>query len=293
MPTVHANGIDIWYDLQGPSGKGGPTFALSHGWLGPTDGWPPWVYDLTQHVRLLVYDVRGHGQTSAPEDPEAYSMPQYAADLRALLDALDIEQAHIGGCSQGGMISTQFAVDYPERTRSLIISDSTAGNGLDEGPGGAWERQLRQAFELMELLAVSEGLPALCERRIAYDMENDPHYYDHPEPAEERQARDRQRYAELSLHAFIGTNRAVRNRPDLTARVRELRMPTLVMVGEWDPFLPCAERDHQLIEGSRFVLVRRSGHGIDRWRPEVWAPTIAGFIADVEAGREVAGEYEL
>ncbi len=69
-------------------------------------------------------------------------------------------------------------------------------------------------------------------------------------------------------------------------------MPALVMVGEWDGFLPCAERDHQLIEGSRFVLVRRSGHSIDRWRPDVWAPTIAQFIADVEAGRDVAGELE-
>lgn len=289
MPTVHANDIEIWYELRGR----GPTLALNHGWLGPTDGWPPWVFDLADHVRLLVYDVRGHGRTTAPEEPDAYSMPQYAADLRALLDALDIERAHIAGVSQGGMIAAQFAVDFPERTRSLVISDSAAGNGLDEGPGGAWERMLRDAFEAMEHIAVKEGLPALCERRIAYDVANDPHYLDHPEPPEERQARDRKRYAELSLHAFIGTNRAVRNRPDLTARVRELHVPALIMVGEWDGFLPCAERDHRLIDRSRFVLVRRSGHGIDRWRPDVWTPTIAQLVADVEAGREVAGELEL
>jgi 3-oxoadipate enol-lactonase len=297
MPTIHANAIDIWYDFdtsEPASGAGGagPVIALTHGWLGPTAGWPSWVYDLREHARLLVYDVRGQGKTTAPEDLATYSMPQYAADLRALLDAIEIERAHIVGVSQGGMIAAQFAVDYPERTRSLVISDSTAGNGLDEGPGGAWERQLRDAFELMEGLAKKEGLPALCERRLAYDVANDPHYYEHPESAEERQARDRAIYATLNLDTYIGTNRAIRNRPDLAVRIRGLHMPALVMVGEWDSFLPCAERDHRLIEGSRFVLVRRSGHSIDRWRPDVWAPTIAQFIADVEAGRDVAGELE-
>ena len=158
MPTIHANGIDIWYELQGA----GPALALNHGWLGPTDGWPPNVYDLRRGTRLLVYDVRGHGKTTAPEDADAYSMPQYTADLRALLDALDIERAHIAGVSQGGMIAAQFAVDYPERTRSLIVCDSTCGNGLDEGPGGAWERTLSSGFEAMEHIAVQDGLPALC-----------------------------------------------------------------------------------------------------------------------------------
>jgi 3-oxoadipate enol-lactonase len=297
MPTVRANDIDIWYDFDTPEpdsggGGAGPVIALNHGWLGPTSGWPPGVYDLREHGRLLVYDVRGQGKTTAPEDLEVYSMPQYAADLRALLDALDIEQAHIVGVSQGGMIASQFAVDYPERTRSLVISDSTAGNGLDEGPGGAWERRLREGLEIMEGMANQEGLPALIERRIAYDREHDPRYFDFPEPLDVREGRDRALYAKLSMHAYIGTNHAIRTRPDLTARIRELHMPVLVMAGEWDDFLPCAQRDHRLIEGSRFLLVRRSGHSIDRWRPDVWAPTIAQFIADVEGGRDVAGELE-
>jgi pimeloyl-ACP methyl ester carboxylesterase len=289
MPLVHANGIDIWYELRGTSG---PLLVLSHGWMGPTEFWPDSVFELERHVRLLVYDVRGHGRTTGPEDPDAYSVPTYARDLHALLDALDIQQAHIAGVSQGGMISAQFVCDFPERTRSLLLCDSTAGNGLDEGPGGEWERAFQGYLELMEQIALSEGLMGLCERRIAYDARNDAHYHDHPEPAAARQARDRERYARMPLHAYIGTNRALRFRPDLTALIRELQAPALVMMGEWDDFRPCAERDHQLIEGSRFILVRRSGHGIDRWRPDVFVPQIARFVADVEAGRDVAGELE-
>jgi 3-oxoadipate enol-lactonase len=297
MPTIHGNGIDIWYDVgasQPASGGAGagPVIALNHGWRGPTADWPPNVFALRDHARLLTYDVRGHGKTAAPEDIDSYSMPQYAADLRALLDAIEIEQAHIVGVSQGGMIAAQFAVDYPERTRSLVISDSTAGNGLDEGPGGAWERELGRGLEIMEGLARSEGLAALAERRIAYDRANDPRYFEFPEPLDTREARDRASYTNMSMAAFTGTARAIRTRPDLTARVRGLQMPVLIMAGDRDDFFPCAERDHQLIEGSRFVRVRRSGHSTDRWRPDVWAPTIAQFIADVEAGRDVAGESE-
>jgi pimeloyl-ACP methyl ester carboxylesterase len=237
--------------------------------------------------------VRGHGQTTAPEDLDSYTMPQYAADLRALLDALDVEQAHIVGVSQGGMIAAQFACDYPERTRSLVISDSTAGNGADEGAGGAWERTMAKNLELMEQMARKSGLPALAERRIAYDREHDPHYLDFPEPLETRDARDRASYVNMSLAAFIGTDRAIRNRPDNTMRIRSLHMPVLIMTGEQDDFRPCGERDHKLIQGSRFVLAQGAGHSIDRWRPDIFVPQIARFIADVEAGLDVAGELEL
>jgi len=292
MPTVRANGIDIWYDLRGDAAK--PLLVLNHGWLGPTEDWPPGVLEgLERQVRLLVYDVRGHGRTTAPEDPDVYSLPAYAQDLRGLLDSLAIDRAHIAGVSQGGMIAAQFAVDFPERTRSLVISDSTAGNGLDEGPGGAWERGLRDGFERMERIAVTDGLPTLCEQRIAYEVANEPHYHDHPEPAEVRQARDRERYARLSLNVYLGTNRAIRNRPDLTARIRQLQMPALVLTTEWDGFRPCGERDHGLIEGSRFVLVRRAAHSSPSWRPDVFVGAVTDFVADVEAGREVAGDIEL
>jgi pimeloyl-ACP methyl ester carboxylesterase len=289
MPTIHANGIDIYFETQG----NGPWIVLNHGWRGPSADWQPNALSLREQGRLLLYDVRGHGKTTAPEDIESYSMPQYAADLRALLDALEITQAHIVGVSQGGMIAVQFACDYPERTRSLVVSDSTAGNGGDEGPGGEWERKMQRALEAMEHIAREEGLAALAEKRMAYDRANDPRYFDFPEALETREARDRASYTNMSLAAFIGTARAIGRRPDNTGRVRELRMPVLIMTGEHDDFRPCGERDHKLITGSRFVLAKGSGHSIDRWRPDIWAPQVAGFVADVEAGRDVAGEFEL
>jgi pimeloyl-ACP methyl ester carboxylesterase len=292
MPPVRANGIEIWYDILGPAGA--PVLALSHGWLGPTEYWPPGVLDrLAERLRVLVYDVRGHGKTTAPEDVGTYSMPAYAADLAAVLDAAGIERAHIGGVSQGGMISAQFAVDFPHRTRSLLICDSTAGNGLDEGAGGEWERGLQAYCSWMIEYAREHGTAALAEERIRQGRENDPHYFEFPVPQEQREARDRERHARMSPHAFEGTCSAIRDRPDLTGRLRELSVPVLVVGGEWDNFYPCSERDHRLIEGSRFVRVERCGHASPDWRPNAFDRAVGKFIADVEAGREAAGEQTL
>jgi pimeloyl-ACP methyl ester carboxylesterase len=289
MATIRLNDIDIWYELRG---DGSETLVLNHGWLGPTERWPPEVSRFSDDYRVLVYDVRGQGKTSLPAGLDDYSMPQYAADLRSLMDALDIERAHIVGVSQGGMITAQFVCDYPDRAKTVVISDGTAGNGLDEGAGGEWERTMQRSLARAEKYAQRDGLVHFLERKIAYERANDQHYFDNPEAPEIRETRDRALYGRLHINAYVGTNRAIRNRPDLTARIRELTMPALVIVGEWDDFRPCAERDHRLIEGSRFILARRSAHSVDRWRPDIWAPAILEFLSDVDAGRAVPGEFE-
>ncbi|MGB2695501.1 MAG: alpha/beta hydrolase [Dehalococcoidia bacterium] len=290
MPTVHANGIDIWYEVRGS----GPTLALSHGWLGPTEDWPPGVLEgLTQHLRVLVYDVRGHGHTSAPDDVAAYALPTYAQDLGALLDALDLDRVHIGGVSQGGMISAQFVADHPERARSLLLCDTSAGNGADEGPAGEFERAMQGYLEQLEQIATSMSMAELATFRDGLNRENDPHYFDYPVSPEERLAKNRRQHERMSVAGFVGTARAIRTRPDVSARIRALELPALVVGGEWDGFYPCSERDHALLAGSRFVRALRCGHASPDWRPEVFIASVTQFIADVEAGRDVAAELEL
>src|SRR5688572_25882973 len=112
MPTAHANGIDIWYERLGPDD--GTPLLLPHGFAGPSAQWRPEVLPLAEKRPLVLYDVRGHHRTTVPDDPSEYSLPTLAADLAALLRAIGIERAHVGGVSMGGMISAQFAVDYSE-----------------------------------------------------------------------------------------------------------------------------------------------------------------------------------
>jgi 3-oxoadipate enol-lactonase len=281
MPTVSANGIEIYYELWG----GGPPLVMAHGFCGCTDEWRALVLPLAKRRRLLLYDVRGHGRSSAPEDPALYSMPIFAADQAALMRALGIERAHVGGGSMGGMIAAQFAVDHPQMLSSLLLCDTTCGNGSDPGAAGQFESFLVEAFTQMEEVAVKDGFRELARRELEWSRENDPHFDERPEPEEV----GLRRLEQMRPAGYVGANRAIRQRPDLLARLGEIRAPTLVLVGEWDGFLPCSRLAHERIAGSRLALIERSPHGTPTWRPEGFRKAILDFLDDTEAGRSVAG----
>ncbi len=138
MPDVsRPGGVSISYEVHGAAHEGRP-LVLAHGFGASTDMWWPQVEPLSRSHRLILWDARGHGRSSLPRDPEAYSMALFAADLRAVLqDAGGAESAVIGGMSFGGQIALQYAVDYPESTRALILSDS--GPSGPRGPVDANE----------------------------------------------------------------------------------------------------------------------------------------------------------
>jgi pimeloyl-ACP methyl ester carboxylesterase len=282
MRKVRVVAVDLAYTVIGE----GPLLVLSHGFAGPTADWPPVILDLAERCSLLLYDVRGHGRSSAPEDPEAYSMPIFARDLAGLLDAVGIERAHIGGVSMGGMITAQFAADFPERCRSILLMDTTAGNDTGEGPAAAWEAQLREVFGQMEHIVRTYGMRELIERQIAWSREHDPLWKIDPQ-AEEKA---RRRLSHMTAAGFAGAARAIRLRPHLLPRLRNVTVPALVLAGEDDWFFPCARQAYEALPNARFVHVRHAGHAVISYRPEVFLETVTAFIADVEAGRDVRGE---
>ena len=133
MPHVELpSGIRIRYDERGP--RDGRPLVLAHGFSVGLEMWFPQMHVLSQQYRLICWDARGHGGSSAPAEIESYTMPALASDLRGLLEALDaVDGAVVGGMSFGGQIVTQYAVDHPEDTYALIVSDSTT-RGSDSPP---------------------------------------------------------------------------------------------------------------------------------------------------------------
>jgi pimeloyl-ACP methyl ester carboxylesterase len=123
VPTVTTpEGINIRYEEFGS----GRPLVLAHGFGVSHDMWWPQVDALSRQYRLITWDARGHGASSAPRNPESYSMPALAGDLRALLEELGaVEGAIIGGMSFGGQIALQYTVDHPKDVHALILSDST------------------------------------------------------------------------------------------------------------------------------------------------------------------------
>jgi 3-oxoadipate enol-lactonase len=215
-------------------------------------------------------------------------VPTFAADLAALLGALGIEKAHVCGVSMGGMIVAQFAVDYPAMCESVAIIDSTCGNGFDDGPGGDWERRLVTGVGALSHMVTKYGLRETVSREWEYKMANDPHVRVSPYSLEE----DLRRIDAMTVAGYLGAARAMATRPDLTERIASIDAPVLFMIGAWDDFLACAQRDHALVPGSRLVLREECGHGT-RWRLETFHQELASFLADVESGRPVAGERRV
>lgn len=122
MPIAQTNGIQIYYETHGT----GDALMLISGTGGTCDSWRPYqVPAFSQHYQVIIFDHRGVGRSDKPDEP--YSTRGFAADAVALLDALDIERAHIMGQSMGGRVAQWIALDFSKRVRSLILSSSGSG----------------------------------------------------------------------------------------------------------------------------------------------------------------------
>jgi 3-oxoadipate enol-lactonase len=120
MKTVHANGIDIRYDIQGS----GPWLTLSHSLATDLGMWDDQMAALTERFKVLRFDTRGHGGSSAPATP--YDFAMLTADVLGLLDALGVDTTHFVGISMGGMIAQHLALAAPTRIGHLVLASTTS-----------------------------------------------------------------------------------------------------------------------------------------------------------------------
>ncbi len=122
MPYAEVNGQRIRFE---DSGGEGPPVILAHGFLMDRDMFAPQVAALRDEFRVITWDERGFGETQFDGKPFTYW--DSARDCLALLDHLGIEQAVVGGMSQGGFLSLRTALLAPERVRALVLIDTQAG----------------------------------------------------------------------------------------------------------------------------------------------------------------------
>src|SRR3954465_3403137 len=101
MAYLDRDGVRIYYEVHGS----GPTVLLSHGYSATSAMWTGQVGPLSKSHQLIIWDMRGHGNSDSPADPAAYSEALTAADMAALLDAAGARSAVIGGLSLGGYMS--------------------------------------------------------------------------------------------------------------------------------------------------------------------------------------------
>lgn len=261
MPLIEANGVQLYYELHGPPEA--EVLVLSNGILMSTASWAYQTPILSRDYRLLLYDCRGMWQSEHPPGP--YSMALHADDLAALLDGLDIEAAHIGGTSYGAEVSMVFALRYPQRTKSLIVTSAVSQvDPILQGLIGTWITAARAKdpesfYQAAYPLTFSEAWIAANQPLLD-------------------QARER--YKAIDYEAMLALLLSF-SQLDITAELAHISAPALVAVGELDLLKPrrYSEIIAQAIPGAEFALIPQAGHAALWERAGLFNTLILGFLA--------------
>ncbi|MFO7837902.1 MAG: 3-oxoadipate enol-lactonase [Desulfosalsimonadaceae bacterium] len=234
--------IFLKYEIDGPPEA--PVIACSHCLAGSSGIWDAQVIALREKYRVLTFDTRGHGGSSAPEGP--YTMEMLAADVLDLFDILGIRHAHFMGISMGGMIGQTLALRHPECVSSLILCDTACKVPRDVGP--IWDERIR-AVEGKGMEAVVDGT---LERWLSPDFQT------HSPTTTER---IREIIFSTPVPGFIGCCHAIKNF-DVADRISEISVPALIMVGENDPGTPVesARQIHENMQNAELAVLPQAYH---------------------------------
>jgi 3-oxoadipate enol-lactonase/4-carboxymuconolactone decarboxylase len=275
MPLVRANGIDLFYDMTGPTDA--PVVVFSNS-LGTTlEMWDAQVRALARRYCCLRYDTRGHGRSQVVEAPP--TIDDLADDLSGLLQALDIPSAHVVGLSLGGMTAQALAVRHPDQVESLVLMATTAFMP----PPETWN----QRIETVRAKGMGAIVEAVMERWFTADtMALAP---DQVKPVHDR-------FLTIDPRGYAAAGMAIRDL-DLRPRIGAIKAPTLVVAGEDDPATPVetAEELARLIPGAELTVVPEAAHLISVEQPEAVNALLDGFLTRVagELPRPLTGAATL
>ena len=251
MPTLNRDGVGIHYEVTGD----GPALLLTHGYSATSAMWAVQIGPLSAHFKVIVWDMRGHGQSDYPADPDAYSEQATVADMAALLDAVGANDAIVGGLSLGGYMSLAFNATHPERTRALLIIDTGPGYRNDQARD-AWNASAIARAERFEAEGFGDLSRASAEVRLA-----------------------RHRDASGLAHAARGmltqkTARVIESLPGVAC-------PAIVIVGADDtPFLAASDYMAGKIPGARKVVIAGAGHSANIDQPQAFNAALLAFLKD-------------
>ncbi len=229
MPFLEAGDLRVHYLLNGRDSA--PLVVLSNSLGTNFSMWDPQAPALEQKFRLLRYDTRGHGQSSATPGP--YSIEQLARDVLALLDALAIDRAHFCGLSLGGMIGMWLGVNAPARLSKLVLCNTAPKIGTTE----TWNTRI----ESVRKAGMKSVAPGVLERWFTPEFRAR-----WPQVV----ASVRRMLETTPPEGYAACCAAVRDM-DQREAISAIRVPTLVISGARDPATPPAE--------GRFLAERIAG----------------------------------
>lgn len=260
--TTH--GTTIEYDDVG----NGMPLLLIHGFPLDRSLWRSQIEGLQSAARVIAPDLRGFGQSG--DAPETMTMDEYAADLKALLDALNVKQAVVCGLSMGGYIALAFLAKYPGMLKGLILANTRAGADSEQAREARYAN-VQKAFD-EGVSAVAEGmLPKMLTEATRANRDSLTAYV-------------RSMMAHQPAKGVAAAQRGMAARPDRTSMLAAINIPTLIITGSADTLIPPSESEAmaKAIPGSKLVVVPDVAHLSNVENPDAFNAAVREFIGKLK-----------
>jgi pimeloyl-ACP methyl ester carboxylesterase len=279
MPYATApDGIKLYYEEIGV----GRPVVFVHEFAGDYRSWEPQLRYLSRQLRCVSFSARGYPPSDVPSDGARYSQEIVRDDVKAVMDHLGLERAHIVGHSMGAYTTLHMGIEYPHRCLSLTVAACGWGsNPAQREQSAALAREIAEMFR-------KEGIAAAAAK-----------YADFPMRAQYK-AKDPRGWTQFTRwmsehsaegHALTMLNVQMR-RPtlwDMEAELRNLRVPTLVITGDEDE--ACIDGSVMLkrtIPAAALMVIPRAGHTINSEEPALFNQALLELFSAVESRRWMA-----
>ncbi len=262
MTLVQLNDIQMAYT---DTGTGRPVVFI-HGYPFNRSLWNEQVAALSSGFRLIAPDLRGFGETDASDGTA--TMNQMAQDVAQLMDHLEIPRATIAGLSMGGYVALAFYKQLSSRVRALILADTRATADSEEA---------KQTREQQAQKALSEGMAGIADAMLPKLLT--------PDTVSKRPdvvKRVRDMMLKTKPEGAAAALRGMAAREDQSELLAKISVPTLILVGVDDAITPVtdSEKMHQLIGGSRLVVLENAGHVSNLERTDEFNAALHDFLAE-------------
>jgi len=260
MPKSKTNNIETYYEVHGD----GTPLVFIHGVGACHKMWQPQIEPFSKHFEVIVYDVRGHGESSGYD--EKYSIRLFASDLKVLLDELRVAKAHICGLSMGGLIAQQFAIDYPNMVNKLVL----AGTFCHIPLWGKILMSFARVLNRIVLTFISMETNAKIGAKGLFKKKEQ-------EELREFFIKEVNKISKKEFFKVIAATYAF----DSLKQLKDIGSPTLILNAEGEKHeRRQAEIIQREIKNSRKELILDTFHAMNLEKPEEFNALVLGFLLD-------------
>lgn len=259
---INLDGITVCYD---DIGTGIIPIIFIHGFPFDKSSWQPQIEFLKKTQRVIAYDIRGFGKSSAGGVKTSISL--FADDLIKLMDALQINKVVACGLSMGGYILLNAVTHYPERFKAIILSDTQCIADSDEA-----KKKRYKTIDQIKAGGLNDFAEAFIKNIFCQESLNN-------------NTGLIQKIKNIILstlpETITGTLSALAQRPEMCSSLNEISMPALILCGKEDIITPLAQAEslHSSIPDSELYSIDKAGHMSNLEQPDRFNLHLAVFIS--------------